>query len=240
MEALYGFIKEDRYDLIILDTPPSRNALDFLEGPRRLQRFFDGRIFQLFTPGESTGFIRRAAGDLIRRAMTGVFGEDNYLELQEFFGAFADLFSMLTNNASEARALLSDPEQVGFLLVTSTAPESITDAFFFQKKTQQMDLPFRGFLLNRSQALRHGRQMPDTSLVQDPRDPVQQSALTKLQHLAQLEQASMLRDQRILAELAQRSGELALARALPMLPGGANTMPQLLHLADTMMQAPTA
>jgi anion-transporting ArsA/GET3 family ATPase len=235
MEALHNFVQEGRYDLIILDTPPSRNALDFLDGPRRLQRFFDGRIFQLFTPGDNPGFIRRAAGDLIKRAMTGVFGEDNYSELQEFFGSFADLFSLLTTNASSMRELLSDPDQVAFLLVTSTAPESITDAFFFQKKTQEMSLPFRAFLLNRSQALQQDRAMPTAALLDDPADPMQLAALQKLQQLALLEHAAMLRDQTLLAELDARCGADAAAVALPMLPGGANTMPQLLALSDTMM-----
>ena len=54
-------LREERYDLVVLDTPPSRNALDFLYGPSRLSAFLDGRIFQLFLPGERRGLIRRAA-----------------------------------------------------------------------------------------------------------------------------------------------------------------------------------
>lgn len=235
MEALYGFVKSDKYDLIILDTPPSRNALDFLDGPRRLQRFFDGRIFQLFKPGDSSGFIRRAASDLIKRAMSGVFGEENYVELQEFFDSFSDLFSLLTVNAGEMRGLLSNPNEVSFFLVTSTAPESITDAFFFQRKTADMELPFRGFLLNRSQALQHQRAFPDESILTDPGNPVQISALSKLRQLAELEHSAMLRDQEILRDLQQRCGDEGTALALPMLPGGANTIPQLLKISEVLV-----
>jgi anion-transporting ArsA/GET3 family ATPase len=235
MEALHSFIQQGRYDLIILDTPPSRNALDFLDGPRRLQRFFDGRIFQLFTPSESVGFIRRAAAELVGKAMSGVFGEDNYRELQEFFDVFSDLFALLTHNAGDMRGLLSDPKQVGFLLVTSTTPESIADAMFFQEKTREMELPFRGFLLNRSQALQAGRAMPEVDLLTDAGDEVQRSALEKFGRLARLEQAAMQRDQALLADLDVRCGEGAKAVALPLLPGGASTLPQLLMISDTLM-----
>src|SRR5690606_25501895 len=57
MEALYGFLREDRYDLVVLDTPPSRHALDLLQGPSRLHSFSDGRIFQLSLPGEQPGSV---------------------------------------------------------------------------------------------------------------------------------------------------------------------------------------
>src|SRR5437868_11815718 len=64
MEALHRFVQEGRYDIVILDTPPSRHALDFLEAPERLSRFLDGKIFRLFLPKEG-GFFHRATGRII-------------------------------------------------------------------------------------------------------------------------------------------------------------------------------
>ena len=63
VEALHGFVRDDRYDLIVLDTPPSRNALRFLEAPHRASGFLDGRVFNLFIPGEGS-IIRRFASRL--------------------------------------------------------------------------------------------------------------------------------------------------------------------------------
>lgn len=234
MEALHGFVKEGHYDLIVLDTPPSRNALDFLEGPGRLRSFFDGRIFRLFRPGEEAGFIRRAASGLIERVMTGAFGEDNYHELQEFFDLFGDLFGLLTNNAGDMRSILTDPKEVGFLLVTSTTPESITDAMFFRRKTQEMELPFSGFVLNRSQAHDNARIYPSAEALGLTPSPAHSAALAKLQAFAELEVAQMKRDQGLLGDLSQRAGDKALAIALPNLPGGANEMGSLLQIADAL------
>ena len=95
MEALHRFMTSDRFDLVILDTPPSRNALNFLEGPTRLGRFFDGRVFQLFLP-QKEGMLRQAASKVITRVLSAVFGEIFFEEFQQFLGNFADIFRVLT------------------------------------------------------------------------------------------------------------------------------------------------
>jgi anion-transporting ArsA/GET3 family ATPase len=235
MEALHDFVAEGRYDLVVLDTPPSRNALDFLDGPRRLQRFFDGRIFQLFVRGDSVGFIRRAAGALIGRVMGAAFGDETYEELQDFFEMFGDLLGMLTANANVMRATLRRPDEVGFLLITSPAPEAVDDAFFFRDKTESMGLPFSGFVLNRSQAYGGGRGYPNTSLLPETPSPMMLGALKKLQGLAELEHAQLTRDTVVLDGLIKRAGDDAFAVALPNLPGGASDLDGLLSIADALM-----
>ncbi len=237
MEAVHDFVRQGRYDLIVLDTPPSRNALDFLDGPRRLQRFFDGRIFRLFLPGEGTSVIGRAARSLIRRVLTAAFGRDNVDELQEFFSLFGELFGLLTSNAVRTRALLSDAERSGFLLVTTPASPAVTDAMVFRRTTEEMGLPFRGFVLNRSHAPREGRRMPDEMLFTPPLSGARRTALAKLVELAELERAEMLRDRALLGELAERAGEAAFARALPTIPGGVDDVEAVLHLAGALMAA---
>ena len=87
MEALHEFYRAGTYDLVVLDTPPSRNALAFLDGPRRMSQFLDGRIFSLFVPSEERGMVRKAARHLINRVNTLVFGEQTYGDMQEFFGS---------------------------------------------------------------------------------------------------------------------------------------------------------
>jgi len=238
MEALYGFLREERYDLVVLDTPPSRNALDFLYGPSRLSSFLDGRIFQLFMPDDSKrSFIRRAASRLINRVNSAVFGAELYSELQDFMSSFSGIFRSMNKNASDGMKRLRDPEKVAFLLVTSPATESLTDAFFFRRKTIELELPFRGFVLNRSQAAGDARILPDGSLFGPEPTAVQASALEKLMTLARVEQAAVERHQLLLAQLQNDAGEGATAIALPVISSGADEMSALIHLGDVLMDA---
>src|SRR5205085_9908173 len=70
-EALYTLSTEGKYDLVVLDTPPSRNALAFLEAPRKLSMFLDERIIGVFMPKK--GALLRAASDLIERVFSKAF-----------------------------------------------------------------------------------------------------------------------------------------------------------------------
>ena len=83
VEALHGFIRDDHYDLVVLDTPPSRDALRFLDAPSRATAFLDRRIFQLFVPG-SENPIRQAATRMFERLLDLAFGQQARRELQQF------------------------------------------------------------------------------------------------------------------------------------------------------------
>jgi anion-transporting ArsA/GET3 family ATPase len=241
MEALYGFLREERYDLVVLDTPPSRNALDFLYGPSRLSSFLDGRIFQLFLPeedGKRRGFIRRAAARLVNGVNAAVFGAETYYELQEFMESFSGIFRSMNKNAADGMERLRDPENVAFLLVTSPATESLTDAFFFRRKTIELQLPFRGFVLNRSQAAGTDRVLPSADLFGGQPTAVQASALEKLQKLARVEKAAVERHQDLLDELRNDAGDDATAVALPIIASGADGMNALVALGDVLMGRP--
>jgi anion-transporting ArsA/GET3 family ATPase len=238
MEALYRFIDEGRYDLIVLDTPPSRNALDFLLGPGRMAAFLEGRVFQLFLPAEKQGFFRAAAGSVITRINGAIFGEETYAEMQEFFGSFSGILMSINKNASSMLAKMQDPDQVAFLLVSSPAAEALTEAFFFRKKTVEMGLPFRGFILNRTEAFDDGRLMPTASLFDhEPLSEVERSALMKLDRLAHLERAQVERDRALLAQLRSEVGDDAFAIPLPTLATGAHEMPALMQIADALMMS---
>lgn len=238
MEALYNFMQEDRYDLVVLDTPPSRHALDFLYGPKRLAAFLDGRIFSLFLPGEQPGFIRRAATRVINRVNTAVFGEATYADLQEFFVSFSRIFKRMNQNAGQGLEALKDAETVAFLLVTSPATEALTDAFFFRRKCVDLDLPFRGFVLNRSLAGEDERVPPPADLFGPHPTEVERSALAKLLELAELEQAAVRRHRSLLQELEQEAGDDAFTVALPLIPTGAEDMTSLVRLGDVLLQHP--
>lgn len=235
MEALYQFVSTRRYDLVVLDTPPSRNALNFLEGPSRLGKFFDGRIFQLFLP-QKEGMLRQAAGKLITGVLSSVFGEAFTREFQEFLSHFADIFKTLTTNAEDMRDLLS-ADDVAFFLVTSPSPEALVEARYFQQQTRDMALPFKAFILNRSHACETRLRMPEPSMLGDDPSAPALSGLAKLTALAQRERLHAERDQALLEELRQQAGPGAQAVALPLLPGGVDDVPGLLVVTTSLMEA---
>lgn len=237
MEALYAFLREGRYDLVVLDTPPSRHALDFLQGPSRLASFFDGRIFSLFLPSEQPGFIRRTASKVVHRVNTAVFGAEAYADLQEFFVSFSRIFLRLDRRASSGLEALSDPDEVAFVLVTSPAGEALADATFFRRKCRELDLPFRGFVLNRTPAGDDARDMPPADLFGAAPDVVQRSALAKLIELAGIERADVARHREILRDLAREGGDGTFALPLPSLPEGAEDLAGLVRLADRLVRA---
>ena len=232
MEALHEFYRNGRYDLVVLDTPPSRNALAFLDGPRRMGQFLDGRIFSLFVPSEERSVVRKAARHLIDRINTLVFGEQTYGDMQEFFGSFGSILKIINSNAGKMLNLLKNRDEVAFLLVTSPTDSSVDDVTDFRKRTVEMGLPCAGFILNRSQALAGDRIFPDGNLWADGLSADAMTGLEKLQKLARIEMAEHEAHRELLQHLAQRAGE-GFAVATPTIPGGANELGGLLEITDS-------
>ena len=229
MKALHRFITEGHYDLVILDTPPSRNALDFLEAPRRLAGFLDGAIFRMFMPSKA-GLVGRAGVRLISRVLRLVFGAEFATELTAFFESFSSLFESLNADILDVRERLTRSD-TAFLLVTTPSEAAVTEAHFFHSRILQLGLPFRGFILNRSQAGRSDKVFPDEGQLAPDASPALASGLEKLKWLARSEHLQVARDRGLLADLALRGGNEAFALALPNLPAGANDIATLARIA---------
>src|SRR5436305_6055508 len=119
MEKLYELHQEERYDLLVLDTPPSRNALDFLEAPERLSRFVDSRSLQLFLrPGRLGLKVFGRGTGMLFSALQKVTGVDLLQDLSEFFQSFGDMAEGFRDRAARVNELLGD-KRTTFLLVTS-------------------------------------------------------------------------------------------------------------------------
>jgi anion-transporting ArsA/GET3 family ATPase len=153
MERLYEVWSSGRFDLIVLDTPPSRHALDFLEAPGRVTRFVDGRALRLLVrPSVRAGtFGMRLLGGgsnlalgTIERLTGGTFLAD----LSEFLASFEGMYEGFQRRADEVSRLLASPETT-FLLVTVPLPEPITEADFFWRALRERDLPFGGVVMNK-------------------------------------------------------------------------------------------
>jgi len=152
MEKLYEIHAEDRYDLLVLDTPPSRNALDFLDAPNRLLQFIEGRALQLFM--KPTGLGMRVFGrgaSMMFSVLRRITGVDLLEELAEFFQAFSGMVGGFRERARRVNELLSDPA-TSFLVVCAPQGEPISEAVYFHRKLEQAEMPFGGVIINKVHA----------------------------------------------------------------------------------------
>jgi anion-transporting ArsA/GET3 family ATPase len=147
---LYDISREERFDVVVLDTPPSRNALDFLDAPDRLTDFFEGRALKLFLV--PTGIAARVMGKgtgvvfAILKRLTGV---DLLDDVSQLFRALGGLIDGFRERASAVKALLADPATT-FLVVTSPEREPVAEAIFFHGKLREARMPFGGLIVNRT------------------------------------------------------------------------------------------
>jgi anion-transporting ArsA/GET3 family ATPase len=231
-EALYELSSSGRYDLVVLDTPPARNALDFLEAPGKLARFLDERILSLFLPSQSSGFFKKAT-ELIGTVFTKVFGAEFFAELQDFLGAMSGMFGPMRLHAEGVRRLLTSGESA-FLLVTSPDQAALADARYFRDRLAQMRLPFAGFILNRSWVRTEGL-VGAESLALDLTPPLV-TGLEKLQRLAAVERGRVERDRRLLDELKAEVPATAFAIAAPYLGEAIEDLAGIASLAQGIIE----
>ena len=240
-EALYAFEQEGRYDLIILDTPPSRNALDFLDAPRRLARFLDERTLSIFAPdpNKRAGAVMRAASSLVSTALSRTFGASFAQELQSFLGAFGKLFDKMRVHADGVRTLLRS-DRSSFIVVASPDEAALSEAIYFKGRIKDLGLVTEGFVLNRSyasdQPMEEPVQLKDRLGAAAPVDLT--TALDNMTPLAEVERVRIEQDRRLLAQLIEEgkeSGQGALA--LPFLDEVVEDIPALRILSDYILAA---
>jgi anion-transporting ArsA/GET3 family ATPase len=164
MEKLLELYESGDFDLLVLDTPPSRNALDFLDAPKRLARFVDGRALRVFlAPGRFGLKVAGRGGSLLFSALKKVTGVDLLNDLSEFFANFADMASGFSERAQRVDALLRSDRST-FLLICSPENEPVDEAIFFRRLLREQELPFCGAIVNkvRPDYYRAKKQLPDS------------------------------------------------------------------------------
>jgi anion-transporting ArsA/GET3 family ATPase len=232
-EALHAFVESGDYDLVVLDTPPSRNALEFIEAPRKLSAFLSERIVSIFLPGGG-GLFARGARNLVTSVFGRVFGEGFFQDLQEFLSAFSGMFSAMRAHSETVRALLMSG-QAAFVVVTSPDPSALEEGLFLQTQLAALGLPFAGYVLNKSWA--YTRAFSDPAALQIPADapPGLRTGLDKLATLAQQERSLAVRDREVLAKLAAQGGN---AVPTPHLGTAIDDFSGLIALADSFVSRP--
>jgi anion-transporting ArsA/GET3 family ATPase len=156
MEKLGQLHQTGRYDLIVVDTPPSRSALDFLDAPARLGSFLDGRFVRLLTAPARTGgraylrFVQAGMG-----AVTGVIGKivgtDLLRDLQTFVSALDSMFGGFRERAEQTYALLAAP-QTRFVVVAAPDADALREASYFVERLAADGMPLAGLVVNRVHA----------------------------------------------------------------------------------------
>jgi anion-transporting ArsA/GET3 family ATPase len=153
MEKLLELTQDERFELVVLDTPPTRHALDFLEAPDRLLAFLDVGVLRFFLrpyfrAGRLTMQVATRTGAALLKLADRFMGLQFLQELSEFFLAFEGMYDGFRARAAEVHALLRAPS-TGFVLVTAPQPQALEEALYFHKRLAEKRMGFVGFLVNR-------------------------------------------------------------------------------------------
>jgi anion-transporting ArsA/GET3 family ATPase len=149
MEKLYELHEEGGYELIVVDTPPTRHALDFLDAPRRLTRLLDNRIFRvLMTPTRASMRVAGRAVQAFLRTVSKVVGGEAINDVVAFFRAFEGMEEGFRDRAARVQELLA-AGSTGFVLVTSPRRDAVDEAMFFAGKLVENETPVDALVVNR-------------------------------------------------------------------------------------------
>ena len=152
MEKLGQLRHADEWDLIVVDTPPSRSALDFLDAPQRLGRFLDGRLIRLLTVPARAGMsymkVLNAGFAIMTSALTKILGAQVLKDAQTFITAFDTMFGGFRERAEATYRLLQTPG-TAFLVVAAPEPDALREASYFVERLDAERMPLAGLILNR-------------------------------------------------------------------------------------------
>ncbi len=153
MEKLGQLRRADEWDLIVVDTPPSRSALDFLDAPQRLSRFLDGRLIRLLTAPTRAGgraYLRvvNAGFGMLTGVVSKIIGAQMLRDAQTFVAALDTMFGGFRERAENTYRLLQAPG-TAFLVVATPEPDALREASYFVERLSQDRMPLAGLVLNR-------------------------------------------------------------------------------------------
>jgi anion-transporting ArsA/GET3 family ATPase len=152
MEKLGQLRRSDEWDLIVVDTPPSRSALDFLDAPERLGRFLDGRLIKVLTApvkaGRPFGRVINAGLSVMTGALTKLLGGQVLRDAQTFITAFDTMFGGFRERAEATYRLLQAPG-TSFLVIATPEPDALREASYFVERLDEERMPLAGLIVNR-------------------------------------------------------------------------------------------
>ena len=221
---LYELDASGAFDLLVLDTPPSRNALDFLDAPDRLTAFLQGRAIRLFLrPGRVLGVGTGVVFSALRKA-TGVALLD---DLSTFFRALGDMIPELAERGRHVKALLASEATV-FLLVTSLEREPVDETVFFHERLGERGLPFGAVVVNKVR--------PPVGEDGPLSPPLEPGLAARVAEAAAEASVLAARDAEGLERLRTALGDPTVI-AVPQLPGDVHDLDGLAHVGEHLFGA---
>jgi anion-transporting ArsA/GET3 family ATPase len=228
---LQELAQDGGWDLLVLDTPPSRNALDFLDAPDRLGAFFEGRALQTLLRGGGAGLrlLGRGTG-LVLGLLGRVTGAQLLSDLTDFFRLLGGLLSGFQERAAQVEALLREPSTT-FLLVTSPEREPIDEAIWFQRRLRAARMHLGGAIVNRvhEDAL-DGEDPADLPALLADEVGLAPALARRVAGVFADEHALALRDHANVALLAERLGADVPLLRVPLLDGDVHDVAGLVRL----------
>ena len=138
------------YDLIVVDTPPSRSALDFLDAPERLSSFLDGRFVRLLlAPARGPAKLMSAGFGMVTGALSKILGGQFITDLQTFVSALDTVFGGFRARAQQTYALLQ-ADGTAFLVIAAPEPDALREAAYFVERLGEERMPLAGLVVNRA------------------------------------------------------------------------------------------
>ncbi|BBY81575.1 ArsA family ATPase [Mycolicibacterium pulveris] len=150
MEKLGQLLAQDKWDLVVVDTPPSRNALDFLDAPKRLGSFMDSRLWRLLlAPSRGFGRLVTGAVGLAMKALSTVLGSQMLADAAGFVQSLDATFGGFREKADRTYELLKR-RGTQFVVVSAPEPDALREASFFVDRLSEEHMPLAGLILNRT------------------------------------------------------------------------------------------
>jgi anion-transporting ArsA/GET3 family ATPase len=243
MEKLVAVQADPSYDLIVLDTPPTANALDFLDAPDRMVQALDSAAMRWFSEAfQSTGklslnLLARSAA-IVLKGLGRITGGGFLEAMAEFIAALNDLFGGFKARAKMVETALRSPD-VAFVLVTSPSPMSINEVLFFSDRLVASSMPRGAFVVNRVRQAPAPLEGAGEAAVQGALDalhvPLEEGGAGRLlaAHADAVKLATL--DARNLEGLAARTGGDVPIVRVPELPSDVYDVRLLAHLASVLM-----
>ena len=153
MEKLYELHADGGFDLLVIDTPPTRNALDFLDAPKRMTDFFESRVLRWFLmpymkAGGGIMRVANVAAMTFLKVVKRIVGAEVLEDTAEFFGNLEGMYEGFKQRARDVAALLQS-DSTAFVVVTSPAEDAVNEATFFAARLNESRLPFGALVVNR-------------------------------------------------------------------------------------------
>ncbi|MCU1488225.1 MAG: putative anion transporting ATPase [Actinomycetia bacterium] len=227
-EKLHELHESGRFDLVVVDTPPTRHALDFLDAPARLTRFLDHKLYRaLMTPTKAYLKAVNVAATAVAKAIGKVVGGEALEDGLSFFAAFEGMEQGFRDRAARVQALLTDPA-TAYVLVASPRADTVAEATYFAERLAQSALPVAALVVNRVHP-RFGKGLGPAA-----RKRATAAVGTPLEGLARnLAQFRTMADgeERHLVDLAERVQPAPVAR-VPFLPHDVHDLDTLAEIAS--------